>query len=214
MPLALHIADPDLPPDDRGPERLGADEGQGRAHDSALLDRIRAGDETAFEPLFREHYHGLAVYAARIVSSDAVAEEIVQDVLLRVWEQRERLAIAGSVAGYLYGAVRNQALAFLRHERVERRWREQPETQRQPHADAASFAADEATRAAELSAAIERAIAELPPRCRETYLLRRQHHLSYAEIARVMRVAPKTVEIQIGAALKALRASLADWLAP
>jgi len=69
-------------------------------------------------------------------------------------------------------------------------------------------------RAAELAAAIERAIAQLPPRCREAYLLRRQHHLSYAEIARVMGIAPKTVEIQIGAALKALRASLADWLAP
>ena len=204
MPLSLHSDEP--PPD-------GQDH-PGRREDRHWLERIRAGDEAAFESLFREHYHGLCVFAARLVRSDALAEELVQDVLLRVWQQRERLEVTGTIAAYLYGATRNQALGHLRHERVERKWRERPDAGRPLAGSSGLGQADEAARAAELAAAIERAVAGLPPRCREAYLLRRQHHLSYAEIARVMSIAPKTVEIQIGAALKALRKSLSDWLAP
>jgi RNA polymerase sigma-70 factor, ECF subfamily len=204
MPLSLHS---DEPPAD-GPEYPD----RGRA--ANWPERIQAGDEAAFEALFREHYHGLCVFAARLVASDAIAEELVQDVLLRVWEQRERLHVTGSVPAYLYGAVRNQALGHLRHERVERKWLAHPGGSRPPAPSSGAANTDERVRAAELAAAIERALAQLPPRCREAYLLRRQHHLSYAEIARVMGIAPKTVEIQIGAALKALRTSLADWLAP
>jgi RNA polymerase sigma-19 factor, ECF subfamily len=182
-----------------------------RGRDASWMERMRAGDEAAFEALFREHYHGLALFAARLVSSDAVAEELVQDVLLRMWQQRDRLVITESVSAYLYGAVRNQALAYLRHEKVVRRWKSHPadlgQTGQAPQAD-------EAARGAELARAIERAVAALPPRTREAYLLRRQHHLSYGEIAQIMGTATKTVEIQIGAALKVLRAKLADWLAP
>ena len=57
-----------------------------------------------------------------------------------------------------------------------------------------------------------RAVAELPPRCRQAFLLRRHRELSYAEIARIMQITPKTVEIHIGLALKTLRRRLADWL--
>jgi RNA polymerase sigma-70 factor (family 1) len=191
------------------PLRLHADESP-----SAGPDRVWAGDESAFEALFREHYHGLAAFAARIVGSDAVAEELVQDVLLRMWEQRERLVITESVAAYLYSAVRNQALYHLRHERVDRRWQEDRSADRRAAGGTRLPPTDDRARAAELAAAIERAIGLLPPRCREAYLLRRQHHLSYAEIARVMAIAPKTVEIHIGAALRSLRVSLAEWLVP
>jgi RNA polymerase sigma-19 factor, ECF subfamily len=204
MPLSL-LSD-DLP-DDGSPT-------PGPGRDAAWLERIRAGDAGAFETLFRDHYHGLCVFAARLVASDAIAEELVQDVLLRVWQQRERWTVTGSVAAYLYGAVRNQALAYLRHARVERRRQDRRGAESRHTIEGHVAQADEAVRGAELAAAIDRAITDLPPRCREAYLLRRQHHLSYAEIAGVMNVTPKTVEIHIGAALKALRASLAEWLAP
>jgi RNA polymerase sigma-70 factor (ECF subfamily) len=104
MPLSLLSNDP---PEDGPPAH-------GPGQDAAWLERIRAGDPGAFEALFREHYHGLCLFAARLVASDAVAEELVQDVLLRVWQQRERWTVTGSVAAYLYGAVRNQALGHLR----------------------------------------------------------------------------------------------------
>jgi RNA polymerase sigma-70 factor, ECF subfamily len=202
MPLSL--LSNDLPED--GPPATGP------GRDAAWRERIQAGDPAAFEALFREHYHGLCLFAARLVGSDAIAEELVQDVLLRVWQQREQWTVTGTVAAYLYGAVRNQALGHLRRAKVERKWQERREVDPHP-AFGQVPQADESVRGAELAAAIERAISHLTPRCREAYLLRRQHHLSYAEIADVMHVTPKTVEIHIGAALKALRASLAEWLA-
>jgi RNA polymerase sigma-70 factor (ECF subfamily) len=202
--MTLRLLADDAPTGEPDPER-------GRARDAALLARIREGDEAAFEQLFREHFHGLAGFASRLVGSDALAEELVQDVLLRLWVQRERFDIRESVVAYLYSAVRNQALTHLRHEKVVHRWRLGSRSKPVP---ATPALADETTRAAELAKAIERAIAALPPRTREAFLLRRQHHLSYAEIATVMGTALKTVEIHLGVALKSLRKSLAEWLAP
>ncbi len=67
-------------------------------------------------------------------------------------------------------------------------------------------------RSRDLEQAIERAIAALPPRCRQVYVLRRQEGLSYAEIAQLVGVTPKTVDVQIGKALRLLRRYLAEWL--
>jgi RNA polymerase sigma-70 factor (ECF subfamily) len=72
--------------------------------------------------------------------------------------------------------------------------------------------ADDDVAAGELAQVVARLVAALPARCREAYVLRREHFLSLDEIARVMGIAPKTVEIQIGLALRALRRGLADWL--
>lgn len=181
--------------------------------DEDLVARIRAGDEQAFESVFRDHYDGLCRFAARIVDSDAEAEELTQEMLLRLWRKREALSIAGSLAAYLYAAVRNESLNRLRRARAERQWRERVVLEREAgDRGRYSASADDEVRSAELADAIERAVEELPPRRRQAYVLRRQHHLSYAEIAAVMDIAPKTVEIQIGAALKALREKLADWL--
>lgn len=180
--------------------------------DEDLVARIRAGDESAFESVFRAHYDGLSRFAARMVGSDAEAEELTQEMLLRVWRRREELAISGSLAAYLYAAVRNESLNRLRRARAEQEWRERVLRERDAADAHRSAGADDDVRAAELAAAIERVIEELPPRRRQAYVLRRQHHLSYAEIAAIMEIAPKTVEIQIGAALRTLREKLADWL--
>lgn len=181
--------------------------------DRAIVARIRSGDEATFDLLVRSHYNGLCVFAARMMDSDAAAEELVQDVLFRIWTTRASWAITDTVRGYLYGAVRHRALMALRRERLERRY--EAGAVRDAHPPAMSHAvgaADAQLRAAEVARAVEHAIAALPPRCREAYLLRRQHGLSYAEIARVMGIAPKTVEVQINAALRSLRVSLAEFL--
>jgi RNA polymerase sigma-70 factor (family 1) len=182
--------------------------------DQDLVARIRAGDESAFQEIFLQHYKRLCVIAARMTGSDGAAEELVQDVLFRVWQQRERWDVSSTIGGYLTVAVRNHALNRINRERLERGWRDR--VREQPNPGAALHGSlptpgDELA-SSELAAAISRAIDDLPPRCREAYVLRRYHGLSYAEIARVMGTAPKTVEIQIGKALKALQWKLADWL--
>lgn len=181
--------------------------------ESELVAGIRAGNEAAFQKVFREHYNGLCGFAARVTGSRAAAEEAVQDVFLRIWQRHEEWEVRGTLAAYLYAAVRNRSLNHLRSERMLQRWREE-EVREAGGATGRTAVpgADERAGVEELARAIDRVIEELPPRCREAFLLRRQHELSYAQIAEVMGIAPKTVEIQIGAALKALRRKLAEWL--
>jgi RNA polymerase sigma-70 factor (ECF subfamily) len=179
--------------------------------DTELIARIRAGDERAFEELFRRYRRELCVYAARIEPAGGLAEEAVQEVFFRIWEHRDRLAEVQSLAGYLYAAVRNYALNQRARAANAQRWR-QAKALELDDARVAAPAADAEVRSAEMAVAIDRAISELPPRCRQAFLLRRQEHRSYAEIASIMQITPKTVEIQIGNALKALRKALAEWM--
>lgn len=199
---------PHSPPDD-SPDRSSPT----TAREREWIGAIRAGDQRAFEAMFRAYYPSLCAYAGRLVRGHGSAEELVQDVLLRVWRNRERWDVSGSLAGYLFRSVRNHAVSFLRHDRLEHDWREWVALADAPPAIVGqSRPADAEVRAGELAEAIERIIATLAPRCREAYLLRRQQHLSYVEIAAIMGISPKTVEVQIGAALRALRAGLSDWL--
>jgi RNA polymerase sigma-70 factor (ECF subfamily) len=178
-----------------------------------LVARIRRGDEAAFRVLFSAHYNGLCVFAARILGSDAVAEEVVQESLIRIWEQRERWVVPGTVAAYLYATVRNRSLNRLRHERAVAHWRERIGREAAATAEVVRDPTPyNDVRDEELARALDRALDELPPRCRQAFVLRRQHHLSYVEIAHAMGIAPKTVEVQIGLALKALRKKMAGWL--
>jgi RNA polymerase sigma-70 factor (ECF subfamily) len=179
--------------------------------DTELIARIRAGEEGAFEQLFHRYYRELCVYASRIDRAGGSAEEIVQEVFFRIWMHRDRLILTESLAGYLYAVTRNVSLNRLARSQTEDRWRAEAQVQAlEPPGEGGS--ADVAVRETEMALAIDRAISKLPPRCREAFLLRRQKHLSYQEISQAMRTSPKTVEIQIGKALRLLRASLAEWL--
>jgi len=186
----------------------------GKSSDVELIARVRAGDQLAFEAIFREHYDGMCVFARRFTESAAVAEDVVQDVLLRIWRGRASWNVAGSIASYLYAAVRNQALNELRRDRNHSRWKEQEQVELVPAPGQPDLRCDaeDQVATAEIQDALAAAIQLLPARCREAFVLRRQHHLSYAEIAQVMEIAPKTVEIQIGNALRILRQKLANWV--
>jgi RNA polymerase sigma-70 factor (ECF subfamily) len=179
--------------------------------DAELIARIRAGEEGAFEQLFHRYYRELCVYAARIDRAGGSAEEIVQEVFFRIWMHRERLVLVSTLSGYLYAVARNVALNRVARAQTEERWRARAEFDALD-VQVESQGADVPVRETEMAIAIDRAVATLPPRCREAFLLRRQGHLSYAEIAHAMQTSPKTVEIQIGKALRLLRESLAEWL--
>jgi RNA polymerase sigma-70 factor (ECF subfamily) len=180
--------------------------------ESALVARVRAGDAAAFETLFRRYYDRLYRFAYGFVSGrQDVAEEVVQHVFVRIWERRSEWVVVGTVQSYLYGAVRNEAMALLRHERVV-----------DAHAAAVRAAeaaspehvsrADEHLEHAEVQDALREAIAQLPERTREAFVLHRQHHLTYAEIAAAMQISIKGVEYHIGSALRNLRKRLADFV--
>ncbi len=157
----------------------------------------------AFEALVRAHYQRLANLAYRYLQSDAAAEDAVQEVLLKVWRRRQALNLADPLP-YLYQAVRNECLMALRR---RRRWA-------MTALDAQEIEAPtgEGETAADLQAAITCAVAALPGRCRLVFTMHREQDLSYAEIARILGISRKTVENQMGRALRTLRKRLAPYL--
>ncbi|NUQ13193.1 MAG: RNA polymerase sigma-70 factor [Gemmatimonadaceae bacterium] len=173
--------------------------------DAELVRRIRAGDERALEIVFRAHYAPMASFVQRYVRSADLAEELVQDVFLKLWSRREQLAEIETFRTYLFRAARNTALNHLRRVKLERRWQEEQSLSEEP---SSSFAADEEASEGEVAAAVQAAIQRLPPRCREIFLMSRDGGLTYAEIARALEISVKTVETQMGRALKSLRTSL------
>jgi RNA polymerase sigma-70 factor (ECF subfamily) len=175
--------------------------------DRELLERLRKGDTTAFDAIFRTWYGPLVGTAERMLRDRAVAEELVQDVLLELWRRRESLAAEGSPQAYLFQATRNRVLNHLRHLKIEQR--SEPELQ----GDSASAPrADAEVTQEELSVAVQDAVRSLPDRCREVFELSRVHGLKYAEIATQLGISVKTVEAQMGKALRTLRERLAPWL--
>lgn len=174
--------------------------------DRLLLDRLRLGDESAFEAVFRGCYPRLVAAAEQLLRDRARAEDVVQEVLLELWRHRERLEPDISLLGYLHRSVRNRALNQLRHDRVVR--------QAVPQLESGSLPppADRAVLGRELEEAVRAAVTRLPDRCREVFELSRVHGLRYAEIATTMGISIKTVEAQMGKAIRLLRDGLGAWL--
>jgi RNA polymerase sigma-70 factor (ECF subfamily) len=162
---------------------------------------------SAFAAIVREHYGRLCSFAYRFVDSSDVAEDIVQDVFARLWRQFEGFDRADPLP-YLYQAVRNRAVSWLRTQGVRARWQERA----RPETDAAAPGPGPAAlvEAQEIRAAVGRAVQALPDRCRLIFTMHREQELSYSEIARVLGLSIKTVETQMGRALRMLRERLRD----
>ena len=162
-------------------------------------------DPSSVETLFRDHYAGLCEYAMTFVSSRATAEDLVQNLFVRLWERRERDDAPTSERAYLYRAVRNRALNHCKAHRFSRR----EEANLAQTMISTHRASDRVLEHQQLAAAIEAAIAEMSGRQQQVFTLSRHHGLTYAEIAAVLDVSVKTVETHMTRALQALRDRLA-----
>ena len=176
-------------------------------NDRDVLARLRGGDHDAFETIFRQWYEPVVRSASRVLRDVGVAEELSQDVFLELWRRRESLAPDSSVAGYLMQAVRNRALNHLRHLAVQRKSVVYVEAMSEP-----SERADAQAQASELQMALSRAIAALPPRTREVFVMSRERGLRYSEIAQELGVSVKAVEANMSRALRILREELRAFL--
>jgi RNA polymerase sigma-70 factor (ECF subfamily) len=175
--------------------------------DSELFERIRQGDEPAFDELFKRWYPRLVRVAEAITRERGPAEEVVQDVMLEIWRRDARAGAPESVPGYLTQSVRNRALNQVRRRKVERSGEPRIKMAMNP-----PVASDARAVERELDVAVRAAVAELPDRCREIFELSRVQGLKYDEIAETLGISVKTVETQMGRALKRLRDRLAPWL--
>ncbi len=164
--------------------------------------RIRAGDEHAFEAMFQAYYDVLYRYVVVILGSREAAEDVVQGVFARIWEDRAAWEVRGPLRHYLIVAARCGAISHLRHHAV--RDRVAPLLTLEA-ASQHSAAADAEFEAEELRSRFERALNSLSPRAREAFVLSRGEGLSHDEVALRMGISPRTVGVHIAKALAALR---------
>lgn len=164
--------------------------------------RIVAGDRVAFEALFRAHYKPLCAFANGYLADAGKSEDLVQELFIRLWLDREKLTVTSSIKAYLFAAVRNRCFNALK---VTVRMRGVSDQQ---HAiEGEEFTEDEHT---ERIARVQAAVAGLPEERRKVFTMCRFDGLKYAEVAARLGISVKTVENQMGKALKDLRVELAD----
>ena len=190
-----------LQPDGRDAP-LSTPDSSRESRDRAWVESIRTGDVPAFERLFRTYYDRLCRSVAAYVGDRDATEDVVQAVFARIWEDRAHW-MARDLEHYLFAAVRRRAISVLRHASVS--LRTAPLLALDHAARAGVGGADEEFEAWELRRRLERAIAALPPRTREAFVLSRSEGLSYDEVALRMRISPKTVGVHVSRALAALR---------
>ena len=172
--------------------------------DTDIVRRIRQGDVGQFESLFRSSYVSLVRYAKTLIKDHDTAEEIVQDLFFRIWQDKEKIKIESSLNGYLFRSVHNRCLHFIEHSKVVERHAEEmshqlSEIQESP-ADILHYK--------ELQAKIAGILERLPERCGKIFYMSRFEGLKYNEIAEKLSVSVKTVEANMGRALKEFRKEL------
>jgi RNA polymerase sigma-70 factor, ECF subfamily len=171
-----------------------------------LFQEVQTHDDyRAFERLFKQYYRPVCAYAIKILNNPEIAEEVASDVFFKLWRNRERIEIQSSFDSYLFRAVRNQCFDYLKS---------QP---KMPDLDIAEVPFELLTTTPspeqemvywELYEKVEEAIEQLPPQCKLIFRMSRDEGFKYREIAEKLGLSVKTVETQMGRALKHLRDQL------
>lgn len=176
--------------------------------DEQIAALLVVKDEAAFEQVFKTHFKNLYAYALTMLKDETEAEETVQQVFFKLWERSEKLNVTGTVAAYLYRAVHNESLNYLKHRKVKESHR--------LHVAYSMKSNPEQTQEKEFSRELEKkyrdALNELPEQCRTVFQLSRFENMKYREIADKLQISVKTVENHMGKALKFLRTRLVDFL--
>jgi len=170
-----------------------------------LFSSLKAGEERAFEKLFRNYYAPLCYYASKILQNDGAAEEIVQDFFVRLWEKRADIEIETSLKNYFFRSVKNLCLNQIKHENVK------IQHVKSVISEAESTEYSDHFQEVNLQKDIEKSIAALPEKRREIFRLSREEGLKYREIADKLNISIKTVEAQMGLAIKTLRDRLKKY---
>ena len=174
--------------------------------DNNLITLLQQGDRNANKQLFIKYYSPLCEYASQYISDDD-SEELVQELMLFLWETRENLVIETSLKSYLFISTKHRCLNAIRknqyHERIHNQIYEKIKDQ---------FEDPDYYFVNELTENIQKAIENLPETYRETFAMSRFGEKTNVQIAEKLGISVKTVEYRISQALKILRFKLKDYL--
>lgn len=163
--------------------------------------------DSEFEQLFKSHYEDLCRFAYQYVYEKEIAEDLVQNVFLNIWKIRHKWHPKGTVKSYLYKAVHNQAKNHSQRKIIQKIWEEEV-----AHAPEQGVETPEKKfQREEIQKVYKNALDGLPKRCRLIFTLCKDNGLKYKEIAEMLNISIKTVETQMGRALKKLQKGLAKY---
>lgn len=179
-----------------------------KEQETLLCGRIRAGDKAAFEYVFKTYYKYLCAYANQMLSDSDLSEEVVQTLFFHLWEKRESFSVNTSLKSYLFRAVHNSCMNYIRHHKIREIYAENIKhevgnTGVQPSHDMDLKA---------LQHQIARAVDQLPPERKKVFMMIRFEERKYKEVADILGISVKTVENQMGKAMAFLRLALKDYL--
>lgn len=174
--------------------------------ETACFNKMKSGDPKAFEMLFLRFYGPLCLFAAKIVGNGEAAEEIVQGFFVKLWERKANLVVETSVKNYFLRSVKNGCINFIKHSKTKDEYAANMLHNVETHTIENAFFE------VGLKEKIEESLGSLPPKRREIFRLSREEGLKYREIAERLNVSVKTVETQMGLAIRSLRVKLRDYL--
>lgn len=164
------------------------------------MQRLATGDEGAFTAIFRQYYPRLVSFTVKITKTEHLAEEIVQEVFLRLWKRREEFRQSNYIGSWLYRVASNLAFDFLKKAASENKlldyYRHRPDEFGDSTAD---------LEAKETNALVHDTVEDLPPQQKRVYRLSREEGLSHQEIADRLQISPNTVKNHLSKALQAIR---------
>ena len=173
-----------------------------------LLQQIKEDNQLALKSIFNSYYNSVYSSVFRIIQESNLAEDLTQEVFIRLWEKRKSIEIHGELGPYLRRMAVNEALCHIRKNKKF------AITDQVEELDKLSSYYDAETELnyKELSTAVQAALNKLPSKCRVVFNLSRFEEMSYKEISEQLEISIKTVENQISKALKIMRENLKDYL--
>ncbi len=172
--------------------------------DIEITDLIKSGDQMAFTEIYNRFKGLLYIYACKITKDEDIAEDLIQELFVSIWDRRQLINFNTSVASYLYSAVRYRFFDLVDKQKV----RADYITALQTFLDQGDHSTDNYIFEKELSLIIEKEISNLPSKMRKVFLLSRKENLSNKDIAQRLNISEKTVKNQISTSLKILRVKL------
>lgn len=172
-----------------------------------ILQDIQDGNLQEFEKLFKEYYPLLCHYARRFVKDSNQAEEVVQELFCQLWENRKELKIHTSLKAYLYKATYFNSLQVLRKRGIKNQYVDYIKNNKSEQSQSNSLVEEN-----EIYNIVQKTLTNLPSRCGQIFKMSRFEGLKYQEIADQLSISIKTVEANMGKALKAFRKNLKDYV--
>lgn len=173
-----------------------------KSDDAQYVQKLILGEHDAFKALFLRYFPKMKYFIAHFVKSDAIAEELAQDIFMKIWEHREKLSSVQSFDAYIYRMSKNISLNYLEHKYLEESYMENFRGETESTIEGELYAR-------EIELLEQLTVNQMPPQRKTIYEMSRKKGMKNEEIATVLGISKKTVENHLNLALKEIRKTLA-----